>query len=247
MRSIRRPTNHSNSPMPLPTSLNRPALLGLGLAVLSVAACGGAQSRMAKHMDKGQAFLAAGNFEKARVEFQNALQIVPTDAEARYENGVVEEKLGKTRDAAQFYQGAIDVNPDHVLARANLARLYLFAGAPDRALDLIKPAMEKHPDDAELLTVRAAARLQQKDLSGAEADAERAVQMAPANEDAVAVLAGLYTSAGANDKAQTLLEQSIQKMPQTVDLRLALAQVYSQENRAADSEGLLIKLVELRP
>jgi tetratricopeptide (TPR) repeat protein len=247
MRSIRRPTNHSNSPMPLPTSLNRPALLVLGLAALSVAACGGAQSRMAKHMGKGQAFLAAGNFEKARVEFQNALQIVPTDAQARYENGVVDEKLGKTRDAAQFYQGAIDVNPDHVAARANLARLYLFAGAPERALDLIKPALEKHPDDAELLTVRAAARLQQKDLSGAQADAERAVQLAPTNEDAVAVLAGLYTSAGANDKAQTLLEQSIQKMPETIDLRLALAQVYSQENRVADSEGLLIKLVELRP
>jgi tetratricopeptide (TPR) repeat protein len=227
--------------------LNRLLLLALGLAVLSVSACGGAQSRKAKHMDKGQSFLAAGNLQKARVEFQNALQIAPTDAEVRYENGVVDEKLGKNREAAQFYQSAIDVDPEHVGARASMARLYLFAGAPDRALDLINPAIDKHPDDAELLTVRAAARLQQKDLAGAQADAERAVRLAPVNEDAVAVLAGLYTSGGANDKAQALLEQSIQRIPQTIDLRLALAQVYSQENRLADSESLLLKLVELRP
>src|ERR1700734_3179973 len=164
--------------MPLPMFLNRLAPVALALAVLSVSACGGAQARKAKHMEKGQTFLANGNFEKARVEFQNALQIAPTDPEARYENGVVDERLGKTRDAAQFYQGTIDVDPEHVGARANLARLYLFSGAPDRALDLIAPVIAKHRDAAELLRVRAAARLQKKDTAGAQADSERAVRLA---------------------------------------------------------------------
>ncbi len=233
--------------MPLQMPANRLSLILLGLVVLSVAACGGAQARKAKHMEKGESYLAAGNLEKARVEFQNALQIAPTDAQARYENGVVSEKLGKVRDAAQFYQGAIDVDPQHLGARIHLARLYLFSGAPDRALDLIAPAIAKHPDDAELLTVRAAARLQQKDVSGAQTDAERAVQLQPTNEDAVAVLAGLYSSIGASDKARTLLEQSIKLIPQTVDLRLALAQIYVSENNRAASEALLIDLVRLKP
>jgi tetratricopeptide (TPR) repeat protein len=233
--------------MPLPMFLNRLPLLVMALAVLSVSACGGAQARKAKHIEKGQTFLANGNFEKARVEFLNALQIAPTDADARYENGVVDERLGKTRDAAQFYQGAIDVNPDHVGARANLARLYLFSGAPDRALDLIAPAIAKHPDDAELLTVRAAARLQKKDTVGAQADSERAVRLAPTNEDAVAVLAGLYVSAGHKDEARTLLQQSIKTIPNTVDLRLALAQIYIGENDQAETEALLGDLIRLKP
>jgi tetratricopeptide (TPR) repeat protein len=80
---------------------------------LLVAGCGGAESRKAKHLEKGQAFLAAANFEKARVEFRNALQITPTDSEARYENGIVDEKLGNIREAAQFYQGALDANADN--------------------------------------------------------------------------------------------------------------------------------------
>lgn len=232
----------------LPGKRPRPLLMiVVGLIVLSVAGCGGAESRRVKHLAKGQAFLAAGNFDKARVEFQNVLQIAPKDAEARLELGVVDEKLGNLREAAQFYQGAIDVFPDGVEARARLARLYLFSGGPDRALELIKPVIEKHPDDAALLTVRAAARVQQKDLGAALADAERAVQLAPANEDAVAVLSGIYKSQNESAKAKALLEQSIQKIPGAVDLRLILAQIYAQEGRPAEVESQLLKVIKIKP
>ncbi len=77
----------------------------LSAVTLVAAGCGGAESRKARHMAKGQTFLAKGNLEKARIEFRNALQIAPTDSEVRYENGVVDEKLGNVREAAQFYQG----------------------------------------------------------------------------------------------------------------------------------------------
>src|ERR1700742_2425644 len=102
--------------------------LALCLGSLVVGGCGGAESRKAKHLDKGSRFLTAGNLEKARVEFRNALQIAPTDIEARYESGVVDEKLGNPREAAQFYQGAIDVDKDNIRARAALGRIYLFSG-----------------------------------------------------------------------------------------------------------------------
>jgi len=123
----------------------------------------------------------------------------------------------------------------------------MYSGALDRALELIKPGLEKHPDDAGLLTIRAAVRVQQKDPTGALADAERAVQLAPTNEDAVAVLAGVYKSQDELPKAQALLEQSVQKIPGSIDLRLVLAQIYMQETRPADVEAQLLKIVELKP
>jgi tetratricopeptide (TPR) repeat protein len=218
------------------------------LVVTVVAAgCGGAESRKAKHLEKGQTYLAAGNFEKARVEFRNALQIAPTDSEARYEVGVVDEKMGNIREAAQFYQGALDVNADNVTARAKLGRLYLLSGAPEQALATVKPGFDKHPDDVGLLTVRAAGRIQLKDVSGALADAERAVRIAPANEDAVSVLAGIYKSQNQTDKARTLLEEAIKSTPSTVDLRLALAQLYASGGQQAQVEALLLDLVRLQP
>jgi tetratricopeptide (TPR) repeat protein len=217
------------------------------VVTLLVAGCGGAESRKAKHLEKGQTFLAAGNLEKARVEFRNALQIQPTDSEARYENGVVAEKLGNFREAAQFYQGALDTNADNVRARASLGRLYLLSGAAEQALGVVKPGFDKHPDDVGLLTVRAAGRIQTKDVSGGLADAERAVQLAPTNEEAVAVLAGIYKSQNQSDKAQALLEEAIKRTPSTVDLRLALAQLYDSNGRQAQVEALLLDLVHLQP
>jgi tetratricopeptide (TPR) repeat protein len=233
--------------MPTSASARFLSLAILSLVAMGLVACGGAQARKARHLEKGQTYLVAGNFEKARVEFQNALQIAPTDPEARYQMGVVDEKLGKIREAAGFYQGTIDVSRDHLGARTRLARLFIFSGAPDRALELIKPALEQHPDDSELLTLRAAVRVQQKDLEGALADAERAVKLDPKNEDAIATLAGIYSSNREPDKTRALLEQSVKLIPGTVDLRLALAQLYASQNDNADAERMLLDLVQLRP
>jgi tetratricopeptide (TPR) repeat protein len=216
-------------------------------AALVLAGCGGAEARKARHLAKGQEFYAANNYEKARIEFRNALQIAPNDSDARYENGLADEKLGNLREAAQFYQGAIDSNADNVKARAALAQFYLFGGAPERALETIKPSLVKHPDDAALLTVRAAARVQTKDPDGGLADAERAVQLAPNSEDAVAVLAGIYKSKNENDKARALLENAVKQIPGTVDLRIALAQLYASLNQVPQVEALLIDLVRLHP
>jgi len=230
-----------------PFSMRSPMILaavGLGLVV---SGCGGAQSRMAKHLEKGESFLAAGNLEKARVEFRNALQIVPTDSEARFDNGLVDEKLGNVREAVQFYQGAIDSNADAVRARANLGRIYLITGSADKALATVAPAFAKHPEDAGLLTVRAAARIQLKDPAGALEDAEHAVKLAPNDEDAVSVLAGIYKSQGQTDKAQTLLQRAIKQNPTTIEMRLVLAQLDATLGKQDEVEALLIELVRLRP
>src|ERR1700730_9372257 len=217
------------------------------LAVFALGGCGGAQARKARHLEKGHEFYAAGNFDKARVEFRNALQIAPNDAEARYENGLVDEKLGNPREAAQFYQGAIDVNADNVPARIALGRLYLFSGAPEKAFDTIKTSLAKNPEDAGLLTVRAAARVQLKDSDAALQDAQHAVQLAPTSEDAVAVLAGIYKSREEPEKARVLLQDSIKRIPNSVDLRLALAQVYAGLGQEPKVEELLIELTRLKP
>src|SRR6516162_2294143 len=100
-------------------AVKSPLLLCVACCVLlALAGCGGAEARKAAHLEKGREFYAAGNYEKARIEFRNALQIAPNDVEARYQNGLVDERLGNPREAAQFYQGTLDINPDDVRARA---------------------------------------------------------------------------------------------------------------------------------
>ena len=129
--------------------------------------------------------------------------------------GAEKRRRGNAREAAQFYQGAIDIDQDSVGARAGLGRLYLRAGAPNQALATVQPSLDKHPDDPGLLTVRAAARDLLKNLPGALADAEHAVHQAPNNEDAVSVLAGIEQGTGQSDQAVSLLTNAIKQLPPT--------------------------------
>jgi tetratricopeptide (TPR) repeat protein len=222
-------------------------LIALAVVAIALAGCGSAESRKAHFMAKGQAYLAEGNLDKARVEFRNALQIAPNDAEARYQNGVVAERLGNVREAAGLYQGVIDVDPDHLPARTRLARLLLLGGATDRALEVVKPGLDKHPDDAELLAIRGVGRSRQGDLAGGLGDAERARQLAPDSEDTIASLAGLYDSAGRKDDAQRVLEDGVRRLPKSVDLRSALAQLYGQTGQSDKLEAVLKEIVALQP
>src|SRR5215467_5204783 len=113
--------------------LGRFLALGTALVLLCiVAGCGGAHARKAAHMEKGRQYLAAQKYEKARIEFRNALQIDPKDAGAYFETGVAEEKLEHLPQAAQAYQGAIDLAPQHDYLEASvaLAKLMALYGAP---------------------------------------------------------------------------------------------------------------------
>jgi tetratricopeptide (TPR) repeat protein len=231
------------SPSALPT-LVAVALLGIAG---SLNGCGGPDARRASHVARGQHYLADGKLEKARVEFANALQIAPQDAQARYLMGQILERLGDPRGAAAMYQGAIDVDPAHLEARASLARLYLFTSHPEKALELIQPALARQPDNATFLTVRAVASLRLKDPVGALADAERAVRLAPSDPDAVSALVGVYRETGQPEHALKLLQSAIERAPDSVAMRQLLAGLYVARGEDKLAETQLIKVAQIRP
>lgn len=227
-------------------------MFGLGaLAALAIAGvlcgCQGAEGRRATHMARGEQYFTQGNFEKARIEFGNALQIAPNDAQARLMSGRVAEKLGNIRAALGFYQATLDIDSRDLLARASLARLLVLGGAADRALEIVGAGLAQHPDDPELLTVRGAARARLKDNAGALADAEHAFTVAPSNADAAALLAALYKQAGQPDRAVELLQATIARVPGSVDLRQILADLYLSTGKESLAQELLLTIVRMRP
>ena len=195
--------------------LARRAILAVTAAILFVGltACGNADARRARYMQRGQAYLAQGNLPKAQIEFRNALQIAPTDLQAHLMAGRVAERLGDLRTAAGLYQSALELDATDAEAAAKLGRLYALANDPDRALQVIAAALLRHPDNADLLCVRAAARAEQHDRAGALSDAEKAVALAPLNDSAVALLASLHQQAGDIPRAIELVRATLERLP----------------------------------
>ncbi len=222
-------------------------LAALLFCSLGLTACGSRDARCSSYLRRGERYLAAGNLQKAQVEFRNAMQIEPRRADARVMSGRVDERLGDTRGALALYQSAVDIDPEYAPARANLARLYVFAGKPDRALEVLRPGMRRHPDDPDLLAARAAARAGSGDRAGALTDAARAVRLAPRNADAVGLLAGLQEQAGRSREAIDTVRAAIIRDPASSDLHRVLADLYAKLGRDDLAEPELLKLTTLEP
>jgi tetratricopeptide (TPR) repeat protein len=224
------------------------SVLAISLAILvGLTACGGAQSRFDSHMKRGNSYSAAGDFTKASVEFRNALQIEPKNDVARLAAGHAAEKLKRPRDAYGLYQSVVDASPDNVDARIDLARFLVYSGSAQQALKVIEPGLAKHPDNATLLTFRAAARVELKDRDGATADAERALQLAPDSVDAIQVRAGLYKQVGELAAARTLVQNAVAKTPTSVSLREMLVDLALTAKDPDQAERVLGELIKLAP
>ena len=221
--------------------------VGFVVAALALGACSNAQVRYQTYLDRGERFLAQGNLPSASVELRNALQIEPKSAKALYDIGRVLEQQGNFREAAGAFQGAIDVQPDYVKARVELGTIYCIARAPRQALATISSALAHHPDDPDLLTVRAAAEHGLKENDLALADAERAVRLAPGSENAVALLAVLEKQGGHPDRALDLVNQAVVRTPGSINLRELLASLYLASGQFAPAQAQMTALVALRP
>jgi tetratricopeptide (TPR) repeat protein len=218
----------------------------LALAVL-LGACGGPVARKTAYMTKGREYLASHDFAKARLEFRNAVQMDPNDAEASFLAGQADERLGNMLEAAQMFQAAIEANGGHVGARAQLALIYGYSGAPDKALELVEPMFSIAPDDPDLLTARGVARQRRGELAAARADGERAVRIAPTNENAVTLLSSLYEQTGEINDAIEVVRAAVNAPTASAELRLVLARLYLDAKRRDDAIEQLRRAIAAEP
>lgn len=219
----------------------------MSLSLLVLGGCSSPEARRARHMSRGQEYLRDGNLEKAQVEFQNVLQIAPGDITARVLLGQVAERKGSIREAFGDYRAAVDMDPQNPVARSSLGRIYVFANEPITALELVEPALMRYPNDPDLLTVRGSARQELRDTDAAFSDARRAVQVAPQNENAIALLASLYVTSRDGARAVTLLQGSLKHMPGSIPLRQILASVYQSLDEPQLVESQYLEIVKLAP
>ena len=232
-------------------TLHRGAGLWIGLAAaitaLALGGCGGARARYNSHLQRGQQYLADGNLDKASVEFRNAAQIEPKETEPAYFKGRVAEAQGNLRDAVLLYRTALEGNHGYEAARARLSKLLVFAGAAAETLETVAPGLSAKPDDPDLLAARAIARHELQQEHAARADAEHAIRVAPANENAVAALATLYADAKDYEHAVALVSRAVDQVPASLDLREILVTLYLATSQPAKAEEQMRKIVALSP
>ena len=216
-------------------------------ACLMVTACGDQESRKTAYFDRGSALFDAGDDARARLEFNNTLQIDNRYAEAWYMLGRVEQRSGEFQKAYRHYSRAVELAPELVDARVGKAQILLLANELELATEEIEAVLAIAPQNVDGLVARGALQWRQGDAAGAAADARAALAIEPNNAAAAALLASIRLDEDAFVEVVTILRDAIAANPELPDLRLLLGRMYERQGNSAGVVDVLQGLVEQHP
>jgi tetratricopeptide (TPR) repeat protein len=130
----------------------------------------------------------AGQFDLARKELQNALNIYPDFPYALETYGLVESWQGNYQAAVPLLEKAFHLSqredPNYDDMAVNLAGVYIQTDHMDRALDLLNREILESPRYARAWANRAVLRYKGHETALARADAEMAIRLDPDNRQA---------------------------------------------------------------
>lgn len=230
---------------PMLTNLKTP-LLALTLAVL--VGCGGAEERKSVYMDKAKQSYELGDYDKARIELKNVLQIDPKDAEAHYQIARVFEKLQNYRKAFGHYLRVEELDSEHLLNQAALGKLYLLVtNEQDKAQEKIDWILAKDPQNPDGLLLTAAQAHRGGDIVKAREIAEQILVNDPAHTDTVVFLSTIYVSQKNFASAVSVLEAAVKSDANNEQLNKLYALSLMRNNQHEEAEQAYKAFIDRNP
>lgn len=221
--------------------------VALAAALMTLAGCSSPEDRVARFYERGASLLAQGDLVKARIEFQNVLQINPDMVPALMGLAEIAERKAEWQRVFALLNRAVEVDPTHLPAHVRLGKLLLAAGELDRALAASDAAFALNPGDAEVLALRAAVMLKLNDMPAALALANQALQVSPRQIDALVVLASERLQAGDAAGAITFLDRGLEGDEGNVALQLIKVQALERTANSAEAERIFRRLIAIYP
>jgi cytochrome c-type biogenesis protein CcmH/NrfG len=202
----------------------------------------------------GRNYYGQGDFKKATEALEKAVALEPDNSDfylwlgraygRRAETSSMITAPGLANKTRQYFEKAVQLNPDNLDAQTDLLEYYLEApgflgGGFDKAsataakIARINPA-EGHWAQAKLAEKR-------KEFSSAEAQLQRAVEIAPHQIGRLIDLARLFTKQGRHHDADLSLAKAEQIEPNSPKLMYAKAEIYIKGKRNLDVARELLK------
>jgi tetratricopeptide (TPR) repeat protein len=199
----------------------------------------------------GSACLNLGKMAEARASFRRAVELVPsypdTLPNAWNNLGLLSTREDRTGDAIGYFQQALKVNPDHLIALENLGNAYRQQKNWEQARKVLEHAVAVSPSDPESNYSLGMVFAQTDDAARAYEYLQRALKARPAYPEALNNLGILYLRTQRRDDAVATFKECIRVAPGFDQSYLNLSRVYALEGAPDKARAVLLELLTQHP
>jgi tetratricopeptide (TPR) repeat protein len=175
------------------------------------------------HVILGALYQKSKNYGSAQAEFERAIQLNPNHGQAYIRLGNVFKEQGQIDLAIARYQKALDLQPKSALLAAMVGNLYLDKGDLETARKYYAQALDADPNSAVALANTAWVYAQEnKNLDVALGMAQRAKSLMPEMPSISDTLAWVMYKRGNYESAVPLLQECVEKAPDSAKFRFHL-------------------------
>jgi tetratricopeptide (TPR) repeat protein len=216
----------------------------LTLAIFLVTGCS-KETRKARLLGEADDYFKAGNYDKAKLTYLNALQLDQQNALAFERIGAMWQDDGAPLRAAAFLKKASELDPKNVQNRIRLARCYVATGRfADGTKEALK-VLEQAPDNGDAIIILTEAARSKEDIEAA----EKQIQKFPKKNDASFYLAVANLSFGGRDlsTAGNALQQALAADPKSSAAHMAMANLHMAQKDLKQAGEEFKKAADLAP
>ena len=196
-----------------------------------------------KYTESGKSFYQQENYEKAKIEFKNALQADSQQIDALYHLALIFEKeknyTGMYKQLLQITQ----IDPNHIDAHLKLGFLYLLNTKLNEALDEAKTVLTISENNLEAFTLMAQILFKQKKMDEAIIIVDKVLSAKPGHVEATQLEVLIYAEQQDYSTALIKVEKALKNNNKNLSLSLIKLQLLKKLNDLPTIEKYYISLI----
>ena len=221
------------------------------LMILTFSSCmKSPEAKSAQYLEKGKQLLQQKDVPRAILQFKNAGQATPKNAEVFYQLGLAYMAAGDLRSGVASLRKAIALNPKHAGAQLKMAELMAStndAGVLKDAQERLQELLQESPDNPDALHALGLTELKLNQPENGVEHLNRAMMSGTQDLMIAVTLAQAKLSQKDAKGAEDVLKQACASSSKSADALVILGGFYAAQNRPVDAEQQFQRALALDP
>lgn len=198
-------------------------------------------AKKARYLKKADQYFAAGDYEKAEIEYKNVIQLGGLDPQAVARLGIIYLDQGRGVRSAAFLLRAAETSPNNLEVKLKLAHLHLGSGKAAEAQEAASFVLAQRPQDPEAPILLADSIGQPREIPEMRARLRAATQSA----GVIAALGILEIKERKVNEAEATLQRALEMDPKSPFIHSALGRIFWSRNDLERADKEFLAAVEL--